>query len=130
MSTEDQNKGRQKAEKKRMKQLVGTMSQAFSDVQNLLGETRQRLVVARQAVAAFDGETDAPTEAMRAFLADLDLVLQKAEHLSDSKGQDAEQAICEHYFPGRAAKWAAEDEEQFQDRRTAQSEQYAGYSRG
>ena len=125
-STAEQKKAA-KAEKQRLNRL----NNGLGDLCHALGADlfylRERVEQTRRSLVHFPEQ--APTQAVAEFLTGLDALLAQAEQLGATQGKQATAALSEHLFPGRAARQAERDEQDWRDRSTSQNEQYAGYSR-
>lgn len=124
--SKEELKARRKAEKKRRNQQLEVLDLGFSNLLEVLYGAQHRVGEARKAVRGVEGT--APTEELNSYLTALEALLAQGVEMSQQRGVAAQYATAEHLFPGRAAKWAAEDEDRYQDRRTSQLERYAGYS--
>jgi hypothetical protein len=119
ISAADQ-KARRKAEKKRHNQQLETLATGFDNVLHAIYGAQDRVAEARIAVQKLDAT--APTQALSEYLHQLEGLLAQGMELVQQQGKPAQEAVAEHFFPGRAAKWAAEDE----DQRYAQQERQFG----
>lgn len=124
--SKEEVKARRKAEKKRHNQQLDALNSGMDNLTHAIYGAQDRVAEARKAVQGL--EHTAPTQAMSEYLNALYALLAQGAELMKEQVGEQQRATAEHLFPGRAAKWAAEDEDRYQDRRTSQMEQYAGYS--
>ena len=119
-------KARRKAEKKRHNQQLETLGTGLENVLSAIYGAQDRVAEAVIAVRKLD--VTAPTQGLTDYLNQLAGLLAQGMEMVQEQGKPAQEAVAEHFFPGRAAKWAAQDEDRYQDQRTSQMERYAGYS--
>lgn len=117
-------KARRKAEKKRHNKQLESLDHALDNLREVIYGAQERVGHARQALKQVD--SSAPTQALSDYLAALETLLAQGMELSQEQGKTAQEAVAEHFFPGRAAKWAAQDEDRYQDQSYAQAERNFG----
>lgn len=122
--SKEEQKARRKAEKKRHNKLLETLGHGLDKLTQAVWGAQDRIAEARKAVSGLEGF--APTQALSDYLTELERLLAKGAEMDREQGKPAQDAAAEHLFPGRAAKWAAEDEERNNDRRYAQAERNFG----
>lgn len=117
-------KARRKAEKKRHNSQLEALGMGLNNVLDVLFGVQDRIAQARMAVAKLD--PSAPSQPLSDYLNQLDALMARGVEMAQEQGKPAQEAVAEHFFPGRAAKWAAEDEDRYQDQRYAQQERNFG----
>ena len=125
--SKEEQKARRKEEKKRFNKQLATLGQGFDNLTHAIYGAQDRVAEARKAGQCMEG-MEAPTQALSDYLNALDALLAQGMEMAQEQGQPAQEAAAEHLFPGRAAKWAAQDEQNYHDARYAQQERYAGYT--
>ena len=118
-------KARRKAEKKRHNKLLETLGHGLDNVREVIYGAQHRVAEARKAVKGLEGTT-APTQALSDYLNALEALLAQGMEMAQEQGISAQESVAEHFFPGRAAKWAERDEQDYQDQRYAQQERHMG----
>ncbi|MDF7815280.1 hypothetical protein [Hymenobacter sp. YC55] len=122
--SKDEKNTRRKADKKRHNKQLETLGHGLDNVREVMYGVQHRVAEARKAVNVLDA--GAPTQPLNDYLTALEGLLAQGMELCQQQGKTAEEAVAEHFFPGRAAKWAARDEQNYQDDRYAQQERNFG----